>query len=111
MNRAFAMLIRAPQSILIVAVKAYRLLISPSLGANCRFMPSCSAYSLEALNQYGAATGTYLTLRRLARCNPWCEGGHDPVPVPAPVESSPSASLFSRLLRLSDSISSEKTPS
>ena len=98
MNRAFAMLIRAPQSILIVAVKAYRLLISPSLGANCRFMPSCSAYSLEALNQYGAAAGTYLTLRRLARCNPWCEGGHDPVP------PSPPASLFSQLLRLSDSI-------
>jgi len=107
MNRAFAMLIRAPQSILIVAVKAYRLLISPSLGANCRFMPSCSAYSLEALSQYGAATGTYLTLRRLARCNPWCEGGHDPLPLP----SSPQASLFSRLLRFPGSISSKKTPS
>ena len=109
MNRAFSMLIRAPRSILIVAVKAYRLLISPSLGANCRFMPSCSAYSLEALNQYGAATGTYLTLRRLVRCNPWCEGGHDPLPLPLP--SVPQASLFSRLLRHPDSISSKKTPS
>ncbi len=61
-------------------VRAYRLLLSPSLGSACRFEPSCSAYALQALEQHGAAGGSYLTLRRLVRCHPWCEGGCDPVP-------------------------------
>jgi uncharacterized protein len=65
---------------LIALVKGYRLLLSPWLGSSCRFTPSCSAYSLQALEQHGAGGGTYLTLTRLARCHPWCKGGHDPVP-------------------------------
>jgi hypothetical protein len=65
---------------LIGLVKGYRLLLSPSLGSACRFTPTCSAYSLQALEQHGAAAGTYLTLARIGRCNPWCQGGHDPVP-------------------------------
>ena len=65
---------------LIGLVKGYRLLLSPWLGSSCRFTPSCSVYSLQALEQHGAAAGTYLTLARLVRCHPWCEGGHDPVP-------------------------------
>jgi putative membrane protein insertion efficiency factor len=65
---------------LILLVKGYRLLLSPWLGSSCRFTPSCSLYSIAALQQHGAAAGTYLTLARLARCHPWCEGGHDPVP-------------------------------
>ena len=65
---------------LIALVKGYRLLLSPWLGSSCRFSPTCSAYSLEALQRHGAAGGTYLTLARLARCHPWCAGGHDPVP-------------------------------
>jgi uncharacterized protein len=65
---------------LIALVKGYRLLLSPWLGSSCRFSPTCSAYSLQALQQHGAAGGTYLTLARLARCHPWCQGGHDPVP-------------------------------
>ena len=105
MNRAFAILTRLPQSTLIVAVRAYRLLISPSLGTNCRFTPCCSIYSIEALSQHGALTGSYLTLRRLVHCHPWCDGGHDPVPPPKP------ASFFSRLLRPPASIPSKKTPS
>ena len=100
-----AALVRFPQVVLIGVVKAYRLLISPSLGSNCRFEPSCSAYSLQALNQHGATLGSYLTLRRLVRCQPWCEGGHDPVPPPNP------ASFFSRLLSPAASIPSKKTPS
>jgi uncharacterized protein len=68
------------QSLLIALVRAYRLLLSPWLGSSCRFEPTCSAYSLDALKSHGAAGGTYLTLRRLARCHPWCAGGHDPVP-------------------------------
>ena len=65
---------------LIGLVKGYRLLLSPWLGSSCRFTPTCSAYSLQALEQHGAAAGSYLTLARLVRCHPWCEGGHDPVP-------------------------------
>ncbi len=65
---------------LIGLVKGYRLLLSPWLGSACRFTPTCSAYSLQALERHGAAGGTYLTLARIGRCHPWCQGGHDPVP-------------------------------
>jgi putative membrane protein insertion efficiency factor len=78
-----------PKLTLIALVKGYRLLLSPSMGAGCRFAPSCSAYSLEALEAHGAAAGTYLTLRRLARCQPWCDGGHDPVPDTNPFSTLP----------------------
>ena len=78
------------KSVLVALVKGYRLLLSPWLGSACRFTPTCSAYSLQALEQHGAAAGSYLTLKRLARCNPWCEGGHDPVPqTGAPVIEKP----------------------
>jgi hypothetical protein len=66
--------------LLIGLVKGYRLLLSPWLGSSCRFEPTCSAYSLQALQTHGAAAGSYMTLARLARCHPWCAGGHDPVP-------------------------------
>ena len=65
---------------LIGLVKGYRLLLSPWLGSACRFTPTCSVYSLQALERHGAAGGTYLTLARLGRCHPWCQGGPDPVP-------------------------------
>ncbi len=73
-----------PQRALIGLVRGYRLLLSPWLGSSCRFEPTCSAYSLQALQMHGAAVGTYMTLHRLARCHPFCEGGHDPVPDRAP---------------------------
>jgi putative membrane protein insertion efficiency factor len=66
--------------ILIALVKGYRLILSPWIGSACRFTPTCSAYSLEALQNHGAAAGSYLTVARIARCHPWCAGGHDPVP-------------------------------
>ena len=72
-------------------VRGYRLLLSPWLGSACRFEPTCSAYSLQALEKHGAAAGSYLTVARLLRCHPWCAGGHDPVPEKAP-------RLFSRLI-------------
>ncbi|WP_084455318.1 membrane protein insertion efficiency factor YidD [Comamonas composti] len=68
------------QRFLMTLVRGYRLLLSPWLGSACRFTPTCSAYSLEALEKHGAALGSYLTVCRLARCHPWCAGGHDPVP-------------------------------
>jgi len=72
------------KALLIALVRGYRLTLSPWLGSACRFEPTCSAYSLQALERFGAAAGTYLTLRRLVRCHPWCEGGHDAVPEQAP---------------------------
>ena len=68
------------QRLLMALVRGYRLMLSPWLGSACRFEPTCSAYSLEALERHGAAMGSYLTVRRLARCHPWCQGGRDPVP-------------------------------
>lgn len=61
-------------------VRAYRLLLSPWVGHGCRFQPTCSAYSLEALARHGAVKGSWLTLRRLCRCHPWGSSGYDPVP-------------------------------
>ena len=83
--------------LLIGLVKAYRMLLSPWLGQACRFEPTCSVYAIEALEQHGATTGSYLTLRRIARCQPWCQGGHDPVPPKARQSTSPSKSLFAFL--------------
>jgi len=73
-------LLDLPRQALLLLVRAYRLLLSPSLGSACRFEPTCSAYALQSLERHGAAGGSYLTLRRLVRCHPWCDGGHDPVP-------------------------------
>ena len=70
--------------LLIGIVRVYRLMLSPWLGSSCRFAPSCSLYSLGALEAHGALAGSYLTLARIARCHPWCAGGHDPVPTTPP---------------------------
>jgi putative membrane protein insertion efficiency factor len=72
------------QRFLIGLVKGYRLLLSPWLGNACRFTPTCSVYALEALQRHGAGAGTYLAAARIARCHPWCDGGHDPVPATPP---------------------------
>jgi len=61
-------------------VRAYQWTIRPLIGANCRFWPSCSDYAIEAFQTHGAARGAGLAGWRILRCNPWCEGGYDPVP-------------------------------
>lgn len=81
-------------------VKGYRLLLSPWLGSNCRFEPTCSVYALGAIERHGALAGSYLMVRRIARCQPWCQGGCDPVPDERP-------RLFTHLFPKS----SEKKPS
>ena len=61
-------------------IRSYQLLISPVLGPSCRYLPSCSDYAAEAIERHGALAGTWLAVRRLARCQPWGGSGYDPVP-------------------------------
>ena len=86
--------LRLPQRVWKGLVHAYRLLFKAWLGSVCRFEPSCSAFALQALEQHGAARGTWLTAGRLLRCHPYCHGGCDPVPENF---TNPAAGLFSRL--------------
>jgi len=66
--------------LLLVIIKTYQLVLSPLLGSNCRFYPSCFYYSHDAIKSHGAIKGSYLSVRRISRCHPWNEGGYDPVP-------------------------------
>lgn len=68
------------KKILIFPVKLYKRYISPHLGENCRYWPTCSEYMMQALEIHGAAKGLALGTLRLLRCNPWAKGGYDPVP-------------------------------
>jgi putative membrane protein insertion efficiency factor len=68
--------------VLLAFISAYRLLLSPFLGANCRFYPTCSAYAAEAIETHGALRGAWLAVRRILKCHPWHPGGFDPVPTP-----------------------------
>ncbi|WP_287604651.1 membrane protein insertion efficiency factor YidD [Thiothrix sp.] len=68
--------------LLIAIIRFYQLAISPMLGSNCRFYPTCSHYAKQAIEQHGALKGSWLAVRRIGRCNPWHEGGVDLVPEP-----------------------------
>jgi uncharacterized protein len=61
-------------------IKAYRAVISPMLGPKCRFIPTCSAYAIEAVEVHGAWHGSVLAVKRILRCHPWGDSGYDPVP-------------------------------
>lgn len=67
--------------ILVWFIRAYQYLASPFLGANCRFHPTCSDYACQAVHAHGSLYGLWLAVCRIARCNPWSAGGHDPVPL------------------------------
>jgi hypothetical protein len=67
-------------SLIALPVQVYRYAVSPLLGVNCRFAPSCSEYAIEALHRHGALRGVWLAVRRIARCHPWGGHGYDPVP-------------------------------
>ena len=66
--------------LLVLAVRGYQVALSPMLGGQCRYFPSCSAYGIEALEKHGAARGAWLAMRRIGRCHPFRPGGYDPVP-------------------------------
>lgn len=65
--------------ILLALIRFYRSAISPLLGANCRYIPTCSAYAMQAIEKYGALKGGLMAVRRILRCHPFCKGGYDPV--------------------------------
>lgn len=68
------------QHLLIGLIRAYQLVLSPFIGNQCRFTPTCSYYARDAVAKYGALRGSWMAIRRIGRCHPWHPGGHDPVP-------------------------------
>jgi len=66
--------------VIIVLIKGYQYLISPLTPPSCRFVPTCSQYTLEAVQKYGFLKGVYMGMKRLSRCHPWGGSGYDPVP-------------------------------
>lgn len=69
-------------SLLVALIRAYQKCLSPLLGGNCRFSPTCSQYAIDAIRMHGVFVGVAYALWRILRCQPFCRGGHDPVPVP-----------------------------
>ncbi len=67
-------------TLFLLLIKIYQYLISPLFGASCRFTPTCSQYGILAIKKHGAFKGGWLTLKRIAKCNPWGQHGHNPVP-------------------------------
>lgn len=71
---------KAPRSILIACIRFYQLVLSPWIGRECRFYPTCSQYSIEAIERFGVLKGSWLMVARIVRCNPFGSYGYDPVP-------------------------------
>ena len=68
------------RTVLKLLIRGYQLFVSPILGANCRYAPSCSQFAVEAIETHGAVRGSWLAVKRIGRCHPWGGSGYDPVP-------------------------------
>jgi len=68
------------KSIILMTIRTYKFYISPFLAPSCRFTPSCSEYASEVIEKHGALRGSWLSVKRILRCNPWHPGGYDPAP-------------------------------
>jgi len=68
------------KKLLLALIRFYRRRISPLTRSRCRFVPSCSEYAYEAIMEYGVIQGSFLTVKRIAKCGPWSQGGYDPLP-------------------------------
>lgn len=75
-----------PRRIVMLPIRIYQKLVSPGLGVNCRYRPTCSAYAMEAIEGHGLVRGGWMAARRLSRCHPLRPGGYDPVPAPGGVD-------------------------
>lgn len=73
-------ILQLPAKFLILLIRIYQLILSPFIGNQCRYTPTCSNYGIEAIKKYGAIKGGWLTLKRILSCNPWGGSGYDPVP-------------------------------
>jgi uncharacterized protein len=88
------------QHMLVLALRVYRWTLSPALAflfgplSRCRFTPSCSAYAVEAIQTHGALAGSWLAAKRLGRCHPWGDCGHDPVPPGTPSLQPPASGIL-----------------
>jgi len=79
-NSVFSQTRRLLISVAVLPIRFYRYAISPLLGSNCRFYPSCSSYSIESIESHGLLKGGYFSIKRILKCHPWHPGGVDPVP-------------------------------
>ena len=80
MKNFIKFIVKLPANFLILLIKIYQYTLSPFIGRNCRYTPTCSNYGIEAIRKYGAIKGGWLTIKRVASCNPWGGSGYDPVP-------------------------------
>lgn len=73
-------IVQIPAKLLILLIRIYQVTLSPFIGRQCRYVPTCSNYGIEAIKKYGAVKGGWLTVKRILSCNPWGGSGYDPVP-------------------------------
>ncbi len=73
-------IVQLPAKLLILLIRVYQYTLSPFIGRNCKYTPTCSNYGIEAIKKYGAIKGGWLTIKRILSCNPWGGSGYDPVP-------------------------------
>jgi hypothetical protein len=72
--------LKLPGLLLILLIRIYQYTLSPYIGRSCRYTPTCSVYSIEAIKKHGAIKGSWLAAKRVGSCNPWGGSGYDPVP-------------------------------